>query len=86
MDLREKVAQALREHLHPERIELEDDGGISGIVVAEQFRGMPALDRQTLLENILRSAPEKLTKAEMRRILAIAALTPVEYASFGPRE
>jgi stress-induced morphogen len=79
MDLKEKVTEALARHLHPERIQLEDDDGISGFVVSTQFRGMSSFDRQTLIHHLLRDTAPKLSKAELRQILAIAALTPVEF-------
>jgi acid stress-induced BolA-like protein IbaG/YrbA len=79
VDLREKVTRALREHLNPDHIQLEDDDGVSGVVVSAQFRGVSPFDRQMLIDKALRSASEKLTRAELRRVLAIAALTPAEY-------
>ncbi len=79
MDLKEKVEAALNGAVVASRIRLEEDNGISGFVVSADFRGMSALDRQTLIDNALRSSSVKLTKPELRRILAIAALTPAEY-------
>jgi hypothetical protein len=85
MDLRKKVTVALRKHLHPELIDLMDDDDISGFVVAPQFRLMESIDRQTLIEQALRRADPPLTQQEARRVLAIAALTPEEYAGLdGP--
>jgi hypothetical protein len=83
VDLKEKVAEALRRHLGPDHVHLEDDDGISGFVVAAQFHGMPALERQTLIHNALRGPSVKFTKAELRQVLAIAALTPAEYEALG---
>ena len=83
MDLKQKVTEALRRALHPDRIQLEDDDGISGIVVAAQFRRMPSLERQLLIHNALRGSSLKFTKAEIRQVLAIAGLTPAEYEALG---
>jgi hypothetical protein len=44
---------------------------------------MPALDRQTLIHNALRRSALKFTKAELRNVLAIAALTPAEFEALG---
>jgi stress-induced morphogen len=86
VDLKEKVTKALRQYLHPDHIELEDDGGISGFVVSPQFHRLPSLERQKLIHNALRDASSKLTKAELREVLAIAALTPAEYEALGYSE
>jgi hypothetical protein len=79
--LKEKVEEALRRHLQLDLVKLVDDEGISGFVVSEKFQGMRAIDRQTLIHKALRDPAVKFTKAERRRILGIAAATPVEYAS-----
>jgi hypothetical protein len=86
MDLKKKVTVALRKHLRPELIDLmDDDDDISGFVVAPQFRLMESIDRQTLIEQALGRADPPLTQQEARRVLAIAALTPEEYAGLdGP--
>ena len=83
MDLKEKVTKALNGQLNPDRIQLEDDGGISGFVVSKKFDRMPALDRQTLIDKALRGSKIKFTKAELRSVLAIAGLTPAEFAALG---
>lgn len=79
MDLKEKVTEALRQSLSLDQVLLEDDDGISGFVVSSRFRGVSALDRQALIEEALRTSSPKFTKAELRRLLAIAPLTPAEY-------
>ena len=84
MDLIEKVKQVLRSSLDFDQLYLEDENGIYGLVVSKQFYHMPDLDRQRLIGEALRNGPTKLTKAERRRILAIAALTPAEYFALGP--
>lgn len=86
MDLREKVASALHESLKLDHIQLEDDDGISGIIVSAQFRGVSAMDRQMLVPNALRKSSVKLTRADLSRILAIAPLTPAEYAAIDHAE
>jgi acid stress-induced BolA-like protein IbaG/YrbA len=79
VDLKEKVVEALRSCIVPDLIDLEDDDGISGVVVSAGFRGMSALDRQRLIHKALHSSSDKFSKAELRQVLAIAALTPAEY-------
>ena len=77
--LRKKVEELLRQALHPEVIDLEDDGGISGFIVSAQFRGMPVIERQILVETALRQSEGKLTKGELRHVFVIAPLSPAEY-------
>jgi len=86
MDLKEKVTRALRGYFRPDQVELEDSDGVSGFVVSAQFQRMPALERQMLIHNALRDSSVKFTKPELRRILAIAGLTPVEYDALGYRK
>jgi acid stress-induced BolA-like protein IbaG/YrbA len=84
VDLKEKVEVALKRYIGPERIQLNDDDGIFGFVVSARFRGMSAIDRQTLIDNALRDPAAKFTKPELRQVLAIAALTPAEFEVRGP--
>ncbi len=84
MHLKEKVAAALKEAIADARLRLEDDDGISGVVVSTEFKGMSSLDRQTLIDQALRRSAVKFSKQERRNILAIAALTPAEFASVDP--
>ena len=79
VDTKEKVAEALRRSIVPDLIDLEDDGGISGIMVSASHRGLTALDRQRLIHKALHSASGKFSKAGLRQVLAIVALTPAEY-------
>jgi hypothetical protein len=79
VDLKDKVAEALRQALRPDHLQLDDDDGVWGFVVSTQFRQMPALERQVMIENALRNSAFKLTKAELRNVLAIAPLTPAEF-------
>jgi len=83
MDLKEKILTAFRRTLQPEYVHLDDDKGISGFVVSGTFFGMPALDRQTRIEEILKESP--LGLEERRQILMIAGLTPEEYDAVGAR-
>jgi acid stress-induced BolA-like protein IbaG/YrbA len=86
VDLKEKVEAAIKAAVTAARIRLDDDGGISGFVVSADFRGMSPLDRQTLIDKALRNSSVKLTKSELRQILAIAALTPAEYETVDVKE
>jgi stress-induced morphogen len=83
MELKDKIAEALREFLHPARTVLEDDDGIIGCVVSAQFQNISPLERQDLIDKALRRSSVKLTKADRRQVLAIVPFTPVEYAAFG---
>ncbi len=84
MDVKEKVIKALRSGLQLEEIQLEDDDRLIGFVVSPQFRGMTALDRQKMIDCVLRRPEANLTKTELRHILMISALTPAEFASVNP--
>jgi stress-induced morphogen len=86
VDLKEKVEIALKGAITATRIRLEEDDGISGFVVSSDFRGKSALDRQTMIDKALRNSAVKLTKPELRQILAIAALTPAEYETVDLKE
>jgi stress-induced morphogen len=86
MDLKEKITVALRCSFCPDHIRLEDDGGISGFVVSSQFQRMPSLERQVLIDKALRDSSAHLTKAELRKVLVIAGLTPAEYEALGYKE
>jgi hypothetical protein len=85
MDLRKKIASKLSQSLGDAYVRLEDDDGISGFVVSPRFKGMSSLNRQGLIDDILDNGPDPLSKEKRRRVLMIAALTPVEYASVGAR-
>jgi hypothetical protein len=86
VDLKEKMTEALRRALSPVHVRLVDDGGISGFVVSAQFQRMPSLERQIVIDKALREPSAKLTKAELRQVLAIAGLTPVEYEALGYKD
>lgn len=79
MDLVEKVKHILGGAVAVEDIKLEDDGGVIGYVVSNDFQGLEFVDRQMKIHKALRTAPEPLTAAEIRRVAAIAALTPDEF-------
>jgi hypothetical protein len=83
VDLKKKITEALRRTLQPDHIILEDDDGISGFVVSAQFQQVPSLERQKIIHDALHDSTVKFTKAELRQVLAIAALTPVEYEALG---
>lgn len=80
MDLKEKVAAVLRKALEPDGLVLEDEDGLGGYIVSAQFRGLDSLERQKLLDKLLRAPEAGLSKADLRQILVIAALTPEEQA------
>jgi len=77
------VKAALERYFQPELLKLEDDDGISGYVVAQQFRGMSSLDRQTAIDQALRKSEEPLSREENRRVIAIAGLSPEEAVASG---
>lgn len=80
MDLKQKITQALRNKLNAEYIRLEEEDGISGFVVSEKFKGMPSIERQELLDEVL---GKTLTRAEARQVVMIAGLTREEYETAG---
>lgn len=84
MELKEKVENALRSRFQVDHIRLLDDDGVYGFVVSPDFRGLSAIDRQTLIDRALRDPAMKLTKREHRQVLAIAPMTPVEFDVIGP--
>ena len=83
MDLAKKVKRALEKSFHPERVELKENEGISGYIVAAQFRKMTDLDRQWVIHKALRESSAKLSREDLRRVTVIAALTPEEYIAHG---
>ena len=85
MDLQEKVTRILENAFHPEQIVLEDDDdGMIGYLISSRFSGMNSIDRQGLIYDALRAKEANLSKAELRRILAISPVTPEEYAVHSP--
>jgi stress-induced morphogen len=80
MDLRERITTILKSAFQPERILLEDVGGITGYIISPKFRGLDSYDRQSMIYDALQGRSSKLNKAQQRKILLIAALTPEEYA------
>jgi hypothetical protein len=66
-------------------VRLEDDDGISGFVVSPQFKGMPSLERQELIDDALVTGAHRLAPDGRRRIFMIAGLTPIEYETVGSR-
>ena len=85
MGLPDKIVAALQTPLGAEYIRLDDDDGISGFVVSGRFENMSTLDRQQLIDEAIRDAPDPLSQDEQRRILMIAGMTPMEYESVGAR-
>jgi hypothetical protein len=78
MDLREKTLEALNQAVPIDYAWLDDDEGVSGLVVSDAFDGMSMLDRQLLIERALRESGA-LSPEENRQILMIAGLSPAEY-------
>jgi hypothetical protein len=85
VDIREKITKALTQALGDAYVRLEADDGISGFVVSPRFQGMPALDRQELIDDALSNARDPLSLDERRRVLMIAGLTPLEFDAVGAR-
>jgi hypothetical protein len=85
LDIKEKIVKALNQSLEDAHMRLEDEEGVSGFVVSRRFKGVSTMDRQGMIEDALSNAPDPFTREERRRILMIAALTPVEFKAVGPR-
>lgn len=83
MAAKEKIVELLFDALEPEYVRLDDDDGISGIVVSKVFEGMSALDRQTKIDEVL--AETSLSAEERRSVLMIAGVTPAEFETVGAR-
>lgn len=83
MDLKNRIIEALATALEPEYVRLDDDDGISGVVVSDTFNGVEAVDRQEMIDQALRRSG--LTAPERRHVLLIAALTPKEYSAVGAK-
>jgi len=76
MALLRKVKKILAESFPPpDKISLQDDDGLIGVITSERFKGMDSMDRQNWIGEILKAG---LTPEEKRRILAIVAVTPEE--------
>jgi len=83
VDVREKILKILSKSLQPEYARLDDEDGITGFVVSQQFQGTSSLDRQFRLEQLWHEAA--LTPDERGKVLMIACLTPNEYEAAGVR-
>ncbi len=84
MEVRQKVERALKQYFSPTLVDVEDDEGIIGIVVAERFRRMQPMDRQVEIRSALRRPEAHLSKNDLRQVLIIVPLTPEEYVAYGP--
>jgi stress-induced morphogen len=80
VDVKEKVTAILQAEFAPEQLVLDDSDGLSGYMISTRFRGLESLDRQRMIDKVLRSKDANLSKAELREILVISALTPEEHA------
>ena len=85
MALKDKVAKVLQEAFDLERIDLADEDGVYGYIVSDCFKKMDSLKRQKAIDKLFREGPVRFTKRELQRILSIAPLTRLEFASLGPR-
>jgi len=59
----------------PATVELEEHGGIIGVIRSSEFAGMESLKRQDLIGGIVKS---KLSLEERRRVEVIVGVTPEE--------
>jgi hypothetical protein len=84
VDLKEKVAALLQTAFDPEDLVLDVSDGLGGYIVSETFRGHDSLDRQRMINKVLRSRDSGISKTEQREILIIAAFTPEEYLLHAP--
>lgn len=84
MDLKEKVERLLRAAFEPEELVLDDSDGLGGYMVTPKFRGYDSLERQKMIDRVLRAKDSGLSKAEQREVLIIAAFTPEEYLLHAP--
>ena len=76
VSLRQKVDKLLRQAFpRPDRVTLQDDDGIIGVVVSSRFAGVDVIDRQDMIWQALEKS---LSSDEKRRVLTIVAVTPKE--------
>lgn len=80
MDVCKKIEHALARSLHPDHLELRENEGVIGYVVSSRFRRMESLDRQMLIDQVLRDSRNRLRAEEIKQVIAIVALTPEEFA------
>lgn len=80
MELKQKITAILTKQLQAEYVRLHQEERVSGIVVSPKFEDMGMLERQELIDEVLRQA---LTPDEVRRVLMIAAFTRQEYEVAG---
>jgi Ni,Fe-hydrogenase maturation factor len=76
--LHRKVIRVLRKHFGPVRDaleEVEENGGVTGIIISAAFNRMDFDERQRRLSKVLQ---ESLTPQEEAIVGPIAALTPAE--------
>ena len=85
MDLVKKIRTALSRSFKPTVLEIEDDDGVIGVIVSDRFRQVESIDRQSLIQDALSKSLTPLSMEEMRRVLAIAPMTPEEYIAYGPK-
>ncbi|MEX2173012.1 MAG: hypothetical protein WD872_01535 [Pirellulaceae bacterium] len=84
MDLREKVEHAISSVIQIEQTFLQDDDGLIGYIVSPSFRGQDSYTRQETIYDALRAPAANLTAEDLRRVVAVVAFTPEEYAVRGP--
>jgi hypothetical protein len=84
MDLRKKLVQALSTVIQIDQTILHDDDGLVGYIVSPNFRGQDSYTRQTIIMDALRAPEAHLSPDEIRKIIAVVAFTPEEYAVHGP--
>jgi stress-induced morphogen len=74
--LRKKVTRILREAFPPpDKIRLQDEDGVIGVVVSARFQGLDSMERLDLIDKTL---DKKLTAEEKKGVLMIVAVTPTE--------
>lgn len=81
MELTEKIAGILQSSFNAEDVRVSDDEGITGFVISTAFQNLSSLDRQKLINGKLRAKEGGLLPRELRRVLLISPLTPLEAAA-----
>ena len=75
-ELDKKVISVLKAAFPSAEIDLQDDDGIIGVLVSNEFEGVEAIDRQNKIWKVL---DRSLAPEEKRRIHIIVAATPEEH-------
>jgi acid stress-induced BolA-like protein IbaG/YrbA len=80
MVLLRKLKKILTEQFPPpDKVSLEEQDGVIGVIASARFKRMSSIDRQNLIGDLLAA---HLTPAELRQVQVIVGVTPDEEAAY----